>query len=103
MINPEVLEAIPQGEKSCIIERYRSLIIEDKDALFAYRVDGAAWTDMGTVVDYLDLHGGLLTKKISSWPSLKERVEKVVFIEEGALFPEENPLLMIGRLSAGPR
>ncbi len=68
VLDPEVLEKIPPGRKYSIIDRYRDLIESDPAAIAAQSVDGCSWTDMGTVQDYLDLHGRLLKKEIPLWP-----------------------------------
>lgn len=65
VINPSLLKDIAEGE-SCIIDHYRSLLNNGVD-LSVVRVDDSYWTDMGTVEDYLDLHGGLLTGKVPCW------------------------------------
>lgn len=67
VLNPEVLEKIPLEEEYSIIDCYRGLLQEGK-TIQAARVDGCSWTDMGTVEDYLALHGSLLKKEIPLWP-----------------------------------
>lgn len=67
IVNPEILSAIPLSQKYCIINRYRTLLREKKD-IAVQRVDGCDWTDMGTVEDYLALHGRLLKGEIPMWP-----------------------------------
>ncbi len=66
VLQPEVLETIPVAQKYSIIDRYCELLLEDLP-IQALRVDGCSWTDMGTLADYLALHGRLLKKEIPLW------------------------------------
>ncbi len=70
VIEPEVLLTIPQDRKSCIIECYRSLLNRGK-SIGIERVDNRFWTDMGTIEDYLALHGGLIKGEIPRWKEIK--------------------------------
>lgn len=102
VLDPAVLEEIPQTGKSCIIDRYRQLL-EDGERIQAKDVSGCSWTDMGTVEDYLALHGQLLTGEISLWSEFstsfdgtvlcQERTEKQIFEDwscvGNVLLPEE--------------
>ncbi len=67
-INPSILNDIKEGE-SCIIDHYRSLLKRGVE-LSVVRVDESYWTDMGTVEDYLELHGDLLTGKVPCWEEI---------------------------------
>jgi mannose-1-phosphate guanylyltransferase len=67
VLEPEILEKIPVEQKYSIIDRYRELLQRDRK-IKALQVDGCSWTDMGTVDDYLALHGRLLKKEIPRWP-----------------------------------
>ena len=58
VIDPEILTPLSIGRKSCIIERYKELLIDSSD-IAIQRVDDKYWTDMGTPSDYLALHGGM--------------------------------------------
>lgn len=69
VLNPEVLSVIPAHEEYSIIDCYRQLIQQGRP-IAVHRVDDCFWTDMGTVEDYLLLHGGLLTGTIPVWPEL---------------------------------
>jgi mannose-1-phosphate guanylyltransferase len=71
VLEPRVLEGIPADEEYSIIDGYRRLL-EQGERIVAARVDDGFWTDMGTVEDYLALHGGLLTGRIPLWPELQE-------------------------------
>ncbi len=66
VLRPDILEAIPQHQQYSIIDRYRELL-QEGEHIQAMHVDGCSWTDMGTVDDYLDLHGRLLKKEIPLW------------------------------------
>jgi NDP-sugar pyrophosphorylase family protein len=82
VIDPDILSAIPLLQLSSIIDRYRRLL-EEKKRIQVLRVDGRFWTDMGTVEDYLALHGGLLTGKIPWWQELGARPEMPFFLADG--------------------
>lgn len=66
VLEPDLLQAIPVAQKHSIIDRYREILQEGK-IIQAHNVDGCSWTDMGTVDDYLALHGSLLKKEIPLW------------------------------------
>ena len=85
MINPEILENIEPDRYSCIIDHYRNLLNAGVDIL-SYRADGCYWTDMGTPVDYLNLHQGLLKNDIPCWPEV-ETVRKPYCIDKKAKLP----------------
>lgn len=86
VLQPEVLAAIPaQGEYS-IIDLYRQLIGQGQP-ISVTRVDDCFWADMGTVEDYLALHGGLLTGEIPRWPELG--------------LPEKSPFLFGDKVITG--
>jgi len=67
ILEPKVLQDIPLGKKFCIIDRYRQLL-KDGQLIKAKDVSGCSWTDMGTVEDYLALHGQLLRGEVALWP-----------------------------------
>jgi len=67
VLDPAVLHGISDKSKSCIIDRYRQLL-KDGGLIKAEDVSGCSWTDMGTVEDYLALHGQLLRGEIALWP-----------------------------------
>jgi mannose-1-phosphate guanylyltransferase len=71
VLEVEVLRAIPEIGKSCIIDRYREYL-KGGGRIQAYDVSGCSWTDMGTVDDYLALHGQLLKGEIELWPEFRE-------------------------------
>ncbi len=66
VIDPEVLRDISERGESCIIDRYRRLLLSGEE-IQAKDVSGCSWTDMGTVEDYLALHGQLLKGEIHLW------------------------------------
>lgn len=74
VLEPKVLEVIPAAEEYSIIDGYRRLL-EQGQRIVAVRVDDCFWTDMGTVEDYLALHGGLLTGRIPLWSEFGDAVE----------------------------
>ncbi len=69
VINPALLAPIKKEAASCIIEHYRNLLA-NKMAIHARRYACCTWADMGTVEDYLNLHGELRTGRIPCWPEL---------------------------------
>ena len=81
VLEPEVLEEIPQTGKSCIIDRYRQLLTNG-DRIQAKDVSGCSWTDMGTVEDYLALHGQLLTGEIPLWSEFSTSFDGTVLCQE---------------------
>ncbi len=66
VLDPAILKDIPEAKSSCIIERYRQLLARG-EKIQAMDVSGCSWTDMGTVEDYLALHGQLLTGETGLW------------------------------------
>ena len=66
VLEPDVLEYIPLNQEYSIIDRYREILLDGKK-IRALNVDDCSWTDMGTVDDYLALHGKLLKKEIPLW------------------------------------
>ena len=84
VLEPDVLESIPLHQEYSIIDRYRELLQEKKN-IRARRVDGCFWADMGTVADYLALHGRLLKKEIPLWEEFSEPLSDAVFIDDLAV------------------
>jgi NDP-sugar pyrophosphorylase family protein len=82
VVNPEILTAIPLLQLSSVIDLYR-LLLKEKKRIRALRVDGCFWTDMGTVEDYLALHGGLLTGKIPWWQELGVHPKTPFYLADG--------------------
>jgi len=52
VMNPEVLDYIPENKRSSIIECYRRLI-DSKKPIRGYLATGHRWIDIGTIGDYL--------------------------------------------------
>jgi mannose-1-phosphate guanylyltransferase len=73
VINPEVLQNIPQNSMSCIIDCYKKLL-EEGGTIRAYLAEDHYWTDMGTPEDYLKLHAGLLENKIPVYEELENEI-----------------------------
>lgn len=59
VVDPEVLESIPQSGFFHIIDLYQQLATNGQVGIFS--ADGCFWRDIGTPADYLDLHRELLT------------------------------------------
>lgn len=81
VLEPEVLENIPIAQSYCIIDRYRELL-KEKRGIQAIQVDGCSWTDMGTVADYLALHGRLLRKEIPQWQEFPTIPQNSFLVDE---------------------
>lgn len=83
VVNPEVLAMIPLDQEYSIIDCYRQLLAQ-KQPIAALRVDDCFWADMGTVADYLELHGGLLNGTIPCWPEIALGADAPFIIAESA-------------------
>lgn len=62
VLNPELLSVIPEATFYNIIDCYRYWI-EKGEKISAHAVENHFWADMGTPLDYLQLHRVLLTEK----------------------------------------
>ncbi|MCK5071207.1 MAG: NTP transferase domain-containing protein, partial [Desulfocapsa sp.] len=92
VLEPDLLQAIPVAQKYSIIDRYREILQEGKK-IQVHDVDGCSWTDMGTVDDYLALHGSLLKEEIPLWKEFSTTPEDSLVIDkhvdrEGVSFKE---------------
>jgi mannose-1-phosphate guanylyltransferase len=68
VIDPEVLDYIPERAPYNIIDCYRQLI-QEKRAVRAYVASGHRWIDIGTIHDYIKANIGLLvSEKIAIGP-----------------------------------
>ncbi|MCD6401225.1 MAG: NTP transferase domain-containing protein, partial [Anaerolineales bacterium] len=83
VLEPNVLEHIPLKQEYSIIDRYREVLQENK-RIRALRVDGCSWTDMGTVKDYLALHGRLLKNEIPLWKEFSNLPKDSFFVDDQA-------------------
>ncbi len=81
VLNPEILETIEPEQEYSIIDRYRE-VLQEGSKIQAVHVDGCSWTDMGTVEDYLTLHGMLLKKEIPRWPEFTSLPQEPFLIDE---------------------
>jgi len=79
VINPEVLQIIPQGTTSCIIDCYRELLRQG-GAIRAHLATDHFWTDIGTPADYLQLHADLLAQKVPVYKELDETAAAGPFV-----------------------
>ena len=95
VINPEVLDFIPENKRSNIIECYRKLI-DLKKPIRGYMTTGNRWIDIGNIADYLRSNFDFLTPgniaiaqecHIDSDASLKDWavIGKGSLIEKGAI------------------
>ena len=103
VLNPEILTALPLLKSTSIIDLYRRLL-QEKKRIRAFRTDGCYWTDIGTVHDYLALHGGLLTGAVPWWPELGLQPESPFFLAEG-MYCADTPVMRdwvcAGRVAMG--
>ena len=83
VLEPEILEKIPLDQEYSIIDRYRELLAAG-GRIAARRVDGCSWTDMGTVSDYLALHGRLLHRDIPLWQEFGRLPETSFLVHDEA-------------------
>jgi mannose-1-phosphate guanylyltransferase len=65
VLDPEVIEMIPEHRFHHIIDLYQELAV--KGRVGYVRVDGSLWRDIGTPEDYLQLHGELLEQEPTRW------------------------------------
>ena len=65
VVDPEVIEMIPENRFHHIIDLYRQLAGQGRVGYC--RIDGAQWRDIGTPADYLQLHGELLENETKQW------------------------------------
>ena len=70
LVQPEILQAIPENVYSCIVDHYRGLLA-GQFCIGAYSADGCFWTDIGTPGDYLALHEGIVHGHIPCWPEIE--------------------------------
>ena len=69
VIQPRVLQTIPPDANYSIIDCYTDFL-EQNGIIRAHIAHNHYWTDMGTPEDYLQLHAGLLHKKIPFYEEL---------------------------------
>lgn len=67
VVDPSIIEMIPSPGFFHIIDLYEDLVRQG-ERIACFRVDGSVWRDIGTVGDYLELHGDLLAGKIDPPP-----------------------------------
>ena len=79
VINPEVLQAIPENTTSCIIDCYLK-ILQQGGSIRAYLPNDHFWTDMGTPADYLKLHADLLGRKVPVYRELVKTAAGAPFV-----------------------
>ncbi len=99
VLDPEILGLIPEEEKYCIVDRYRALLAND-ESIQALDVTGCSWTDMGTVEDYLALHGQLLKREIDLWAEFRHAPQGTCLcFEEQTSFPVYHDWACVGRVA----
>jgi len=81
VVDPEVIEMIPENRFHHIIDLYRQLA--EQGRVGYCRIDGAPWRDIGTPTDYLQLHAELLENetKPAGWvidPSARLGIDLVL-------------------------
>jgi len=83
VIDPQILKGMNKNHYSCIIDRYRQLLMNN-ERIAAVRVDESYWRDIGTPADYLDLHGGLLRQRVPCLQVLQPAVSGSFLVDEQA-------------------
>ncbi len=83
VIDPRILVTMDERRPLCIIEHYRSLIGAGT-AINCHVFSDPQWTDIGTVEEYLRLHGDLLTGRTPLWPELVHPPGDGVLIDAAA-------------------
>ncbi len=83
LLDPKILQPLSVNRKSCIIEWYKTLMNMGVEIKVS-RVDDSSWTDMGTIEDYLQLHGDILTGRVLCWHQLQQKIESPFFIDNKA-------------------
>ena len=83
VVDPAVLQQIPLDTNYSIIDCYRNYL-EQNGSIMAYIARGHYWTDIGTPEDYLELHRGLLDKKIPLYEELTLPEAGRVIVSPGA-------------------
>jgi mannose-1-phosphate guanylyltransferase len=78
VIDPQVLQLLPDGGSSSIIDGYRTHLRQGKTIRARWLAKGF-WSDIGTPADYLQLHGDLLTGKAPPYEELKLSVDSGPF------------------------
>ena len=79
VINPKVLQAIPQDTTYCILDCYRNLL-QQGGSIRAHLATEHFWTDMGTPADYLKLHADLLEHKVPLYEELVGMANEAPFV-----------------------
>jgi mannose-1-phosphate guanylyltransferase len=79
VINPEVLQAIPEDTTSCIIDCYRNLL-QQGGSIRTHLATDHFWSDMGTPADYLKLHADLLEQKVPLYEELAGVANEAPFV-----------------------
>ncbi len=83
VIDPQILKEMSKNSYSCIIDRYRQLLMNN-ERIAAVRVDECYWRDIGTPADYLDLHGCLLQQRVPCLPGLQAPISGSILVDEQA-------------------
>ncbi len=98
VLDPEILKDIPEAGSSCIIDRYRQLLTSG-EKIQAKDVSGCSWTDMGTVADYLALHGKLLKGEVERWQEFTASFEGACLCQENSEKVSFNDWACVGNVS----
>ncbi|MCW5200874.1 NTP transferase domain-containing protein [Desulfobulbus sp. F4] len=96
VVEKEVITQIPAHGFHHIIDLYEHLA--QAGQIGFVRVDGCFWQDIGTSVDYLDLHRRLLAGKTPNWA-----ISNQVRIGKGAVFEDWGAVGSGASIGAGAR
>lgn len=91
VVNRDLLREIPGQCFYSIIDLYKRMLAQGRPISVTY-VDDCYWTDMGTVADYLSLHGRLLMREVKLWREFGNINESPFLLADGAEYRGE-PIL----------
>ncbi|BDD86835.1 nucleotidyltransferase family protein [Desulfofustis limnaeus] len=104
VIDPQVLRTMDERRPYCIIDHYRQLLAGG-EAIGAAVVAAPNWSDIGTVADYLGLHGDLLSGRKEVWPELQRHTSSSFVVDDQAVVAAGcrfNDWVCIGKARIGP-
>jgi mannose-1-phosphate guanylyltransferase len=91
VLEPSVLDAIPDGENSSLEYNIFPSFIEGSTPFYAYVLQNEYWRDIGTPESYLAAHHDILAGKVSGIPEQAECVSEITttaFIDEVSVIGE---------------
>lgn len=104
VIDPQAMCTLDERRPYCIIDHYRRLLAGG-EAIGAAVVAAPTWSDIGTVGDYLGLHGDLLSGRAEVWPELQRPSGSSFVVDEQAVVAAGcrfDDWVCIGKARIGP-